>query len=222
MFTIKIKGDHTPKDIEMVRLKFVFYRTGYSRITKAICISGLYKDWDQKKQCFTGNTVETNSKNYLLRKLILKYLKIAERWECEEKDWSPIQLSHYYDDSQKYRDRLISVSSTIDRIIEYFEQRKRVKNGITISSSNTARGYRFLKRSLEKFTKLKYHKDFSRYQFRDITEKFILNFGVFVQEQGAKKGNNGGIYAKLKYLHATFTYAKKHDVYGVNLSVSTP
>lgn len=219
MFTINIKGDRSSKSIEMVRLKLVFYRTGYSRITKAICISGLYEDWDQKKQCFTGNTGEANSKNNLLRKLILKYLKIAERWESEERDWLPVELSHHYDDKQKYKDRLASVSIIIDRIIDYFEHRKRVKNGVTISSSNTARGYRFLKKSLEKFTKLRYRKEFSRYLFRDITEKFIMDFDIFVQKQGAKKGNNGGIYAKLKYLHATFTYAKKRDVYGVNLSV---
>ncbi|MFV0417402.1 MAG: tyrosine-type recombinase/integrase [Dysgonomonas sp.] len=222
MFTISIKGEHTPKSIEMVRLKLVFYRTGYSRVTKAICISGLYKDWDQKMQCFIGNTAEINSKNHLLRKLILKYLKIAERWEYGEKDWSPIELSHYYDEDQKYKDRFVSVSSTIDHIVNYFEHRKRVKNGITISSSNTAKGYRFLKKSLEKFTKLKYRKEFSRYLFRDITEKFVLDFGVFVQQQGAKKGNNGGIYVKLKYLHATFTYAKKYNIYGANLSVFEP
>ena len=116
----------------------------------------------------------------------------------------------------------MSVSSTIDRIVYYFEHRKRVKNGVTISSSSNARGYKFLKKSLEKFTKLKYRKEFSRYLFRDITEKFVLDFGVFVQQQGAKKGNNGGIYAKLKYLHATFTYAKKYNIYGVNLSVFEP
>ncbi len=150
MFSIRLKGDRTPKDIEMVRLKLVFYRTSYSRITKTICISGLYKDWDQKGQCFIGNTAEISSKNHLLRKTILKYLKIAERWECEEKDWSPAELSHYYDDNQKYKDRQVSVSAILDRIVNYFEHRKRVKNGITISSSNTARGYRFLKRSLEK------------------------------------------------------------------------
>lgn len=222
MFTIRIKGDRIPKDIEMTRLKLVFYRTGYSRITKTICISGLYNDWDQKRQCFVGNTAEINSKNHLLRKTILKYLKIAERWECEGKDWSPVELSHYYDDNPKYKDRLVSVSSVLDRIVDYFEHRKRVKNGITLSSVGTAKGYRLLKKSLEKFTKLKYRKEFSRYLFRDISEKFVLDFGVYIQQQGAKKGNNGGIYAKLKYLHATFTYAKKYNVYGVNLTVFEP
>ncbi|MDR1504843.1 MAG: phage integrase SAM-like domain-containing protein [Prevotella sp.] len=222
MFTIRIKGERSPKDIEMVRLKLVFYRTGYSRITKTICISGLYKDWDQKKQCFVRNTAEINSKNHLLRKTILKYLKIAERWECENKDWSPVELSHYYDIDQWSKDRLAGVSSVIDRIIHYFEHRKRVKNGVTISSANTAKGYKLLKKSLEDFTQLKYRKEFSRYLFRDITEKFVLDFGVYIQQRGAKKGNNGGIYAKLKYLHATFTYAKRNQVYGVNLSVFDP
>lgn len=110
----------------------------------------------------------------------------------------------------------------IDRIIHYFEHRKRVKNGVTISSVNTAKGYKLLKKSLEDFTRLKYRKEFSRYLFRDITEKFVLDFGVYIQQRGAKKGNNGGIYAKLKYLHATFTYAKRNHVYGVNLSVFDP
>ncbi|WP_029903477.1 phage integrase SAM-like domain-containing protein [Prevotella sp. 10(H)] len=222
MFTIRIKGERSPKDIQMVRLKIVFYRTGYSRITKAICISGLYKDWNQKKQCFAGNTTEINSKNHLLRKIILKYLKVAERWEFQGKEWTPLELSHYYDEHRKYKDRFTTVSSMLDHIIDYFMNRKRVKNGITLSSANTAKGYKILKRSLESFTRLKYRKEFSKFLFRDINEKFITEYGVYVQQQGAKKGNNGGVYAKLKYLRATFTYARKKGIYGVDISAFDP
>lgn len=222
MFTIRIKGDRTPKDIEIVRLYLVFYRSGYSRITKAICISGLYKDWDSSNQRFKESNSDNKSKNYLLQKLKLKYLKIAERWEFEGKKWSPLELSHYYDENNKYKDRLANVSSVLDRIVYYFMNRKRVKNGFTITSANNAKGYKILKKSLENFTRYKYRKEFSGYMFRDITERFILDYGAYVQKQGAKKGNNGGLYSKLKYLHATFTYAKKYDVYGVNLSVFDP
>jgi len=222
MFTIRIKGERSPKDIEMVRLKLVFYRNGYSRITKTVCISGFYEGWDQKKQCFTGDIAEVKTKNHLLRKTILKYLKIAERWEYQGKEWSPLELSHYYDEDRKYKDRLATVSSVLDSIIDYFMNRKRVKNGIIISSANTAKGYKILKRSLENFTRCKYRKEFYRYLFRDINEKFITEYGVYLQQQGAKKGNNGGVYAKLKYLRATFTYARKKGVYGIDTSAFDP
>lgn len=222
MFTIRIKGARAPKDIEIVRLYLVFYRSGYKRITKSICVSGLYKDWDSPNQRFIENSGDNKSKNYLLQKIKLKYLKIAEKWEYQGKEWAPIELSHYYDQDKKYLDKLATVSSVLDRVITYFMNRKRVKNGITISSANNAKGYKILKKSLENFTCLKYRKKFSNYLFRDITEKFILDYGVYIQQQGAKKGNNGGLYAKLKYLHATLTFAKKHRVYGVNLFAFDP
>jgi len=184
MFTIRIKGDRTPKDIEIARLYLVFYRSGYSRITKLICVSGLYKDWDSVNQRFVENNSDNKSKNYLLQKIKLKYLKIAERWEYEGKEWSPLELSHYYDENKRDKDRLASVSSVLDRIVDYFMNRKRVKNGFTISSANTAKGYKFLKKSLENFTRHKYRKEFSKYLFRDITEKFVLDYSVYIQQQG--------------------------------------
>lgn len=54
---------------------------------------------------------------------------------------------------------------TCDCIVDYFEHRKWVKNRVTFSNSHIARGYRFLKKSLEKFAKLKYRKEFSLYLF---------------------------------------------------------
>lgn len=222
MFTIRIKGERTPKDIEIVRLYLIFYRSGYKRITKSICVSGLYKDWDSSNQRFIENSGDNKSKNYLLQGIKLKYLKIAEKWECQGKEWSPIELSHYYDEDKKYLDRFATVSCVLDRIIIYFMNRKRVKNGITISSASNAKCYKILKKSLEDFVRLKYRKKFCNYLFRDITEKFILDFGVYIQQQGAKNGNNGGLYAKLKYLRATFTFAKKYGIYGVNLYVFDP
>lgn len=222
MFTIRIKGDRTSKDIEIVRLYLIFYRSGYIRITKLICVSGLYKDWDSENQRFIENSSDNKSKNHLLQKIKLKYLKIAERWEYEGKEWSPIELSHYYDEENRYKNKFSSVSSVLDRIIDHFMNRKRVKNGVTITSTNNAKGYKILKKSLENFTRHNYRKEFSKYMFRDITEKFVLDYSVYVQQQGAKKGNNGGVYSKLKYLHATCTYAIKNKVHGVDLLVFEP
>lgn len=49
---------------------------------------------------FKEDRAGNKSKNHLLRKIILKYLKIAERWESLGKEWSPIELSHYYDEKK--------------------------------------------------------------------------------------------------------------------------
>lgn len=147
MYTIRIKGDRTLKNIEIISLYLVFYRTGYGRITKSIRVFGLYEDWDHKKQRFKENCPNNKARNHSLQKILLEYLKIADRWESIGKEWSPIELSHYYDEEQRYLDRYASVSTVMNRIIYYFEHRTRVKNGITITSTNTnnAKGYRICK-----------------------------------------------------------------------------
>ena len=47
MFTVNIKGKRDPKNINFVKLEMVFYKRGYTRVTKVINIKGLYSDWDQ-------------------------------------------------------------------------------------------------------------------------------------------------------------------------------
>lgn len=49
MYTIRIKGDRTRRDTEIISLYLVFYRTGYGRKTKSIRVFELYNDWDQEK-----------------------------------------------------------------------------------------------------------------------------------------------------------------------------
>jgi hypothetical protein len=217
MYSIRIKGTRNPNQIEMVKLSLVFYRTNYTRVGKVLNNSGLYKDWDSKKQHFKGNTPEIKKKNNLLQKEILKYLKVAEQWEYNDKEWNPIELSHYYDKNKNGISKCTNVSKVLDMIIDTFIHQERVKNGVTISSANNAKGYKYLMHSLEKFTRSKYHREFSQYLFHDINEQFILNFAVFIQQQGIKNNTNGGVYAKLKYLHATFTYAQKKAIPGVNM-----
>lgn len=101
MFTVNIKGKRDPKNINFVKLEMVFYKRGYTRVTKVINIKGLYSDWDQKSQLFVGK--ESSEKNKFLQQQKLKYLKVGERWDAQGKDWIPVELSHYYDTDPNYR-----------------------------------------------------------------------------------------------------------------------
>ena len=82
MFSIIIKGERNLRDIELVKLTMVFYKTGYPRVPRVLYITGPYSDWQKDKQCFVPNSAENISKNSLLQKEKLKYLRIAEKWEC--------------------------------------------------------------------------------------------------------------------------------------------
>ena len=220
MFTVNIKGRRDSKNIELVKLDLIFYKRGYARVSKVLRITGLYREWDRKSQSFIGT--DAAEKNKLLRQEKLRYLKIAEKWEYQGKDWIPVELSHYYDDDPRVRNRYITVSETIDTMAERTAARKRYKNGLILTSEPTARKDRYLKTSLERFTRSKYHRDFSKYRFRDITEQFLLDYTLWTQVYGGKKGNNGGIREKLRKLRAVCLYAKETGVYNVNPNAFRP
>lgn len=222
MFTVNIKGQRDPNEIEWIKLELIFYRTGYNRVPKRLYIKGLYKDWDKKAQKFKESSKENLDKNKLLQKEKLKYLKIGERWETEGKEWSPVELSHYYDAKDRKNNSYLSVSQMIDRIYEKFIHQERSINGNILVSLGTAEQYNYLKRSLEKFTQAKYHRVFSKYMFRDITEQFLRDYILYEQARGHKNKNNGGVVQKLKKLHAVCIEAKKIGVYNVNLSAFYP
>ena len=101
---------------------------------------------------------------------------------------------------------------------EKFAERKRYKNERVLKSESTARQYRYLKSSLECFTRSKYRRDFSKYRFRDITEKFLLDYTLWTQIRGGMQGNNGGIREKLQKLRAVCIHAKETGVYKVDLN----
>lgn len=174
MFTVNIRGQRDTKNIEFVKLEMVFYKRGYACVTKVLFITGLYRNWDNKNQTFSIKDKESSDKNRQLREEKLKYLKVAERWESQGKDWVPVELSHFYDNDTKYRNRYIEVSQVIDVLAEKFATQQRYKNGRVLKSEPNARKYSYLKDSLEKFTRSKYRRDFSQYRFRDITEIFLL------------------------------------------------
>lgn len=219
MFTINIKGHRNPKNIGMVKLQMIFYKKGYPRVSKVLCISGLFSEWNQKEQRFEEVSSYNNTKNKLLQKEYFKYLKIAERWESDCKNWIPVELSHYYDKDKESRDQYISVSQMLDEMFRKISSRQRFKNGMMLNSISSARKYLYLKSHLEQFTRKKYRREFSKYHFRDINETFIHDFIQHSKKEGAKNGNRGGANEKLKKLYATFLYAKHLGVHNVNMSV---
>lgn len=78
--------------------------------------------------------------------------------------------------------------------------------------------YRYLNTSLKQFTQSKYHRDFTKYRFRDLTEKFLQDFVVWIQVRAAKSGNSGDVSGKLQKLKTVCLYAKEQGVYNVNLN----
>ena len=84
MFTINVRGKENPKSLGQVKLELVFFKTGYPRVTKVINISGPLKDWDAKKQHFSGRGAETTERNKRLLEIKARYQKVAEEWESED------------------------------------------------------------------------------------------------------------------------------------------
>ena len=198
------------------KLEMVFYKRGYTRVTKVINIKGLYSDWDQKSQLFVGK--ESSEKNKFLQQQKLKYLKVGERWDAQGKDWIPVELSHYYDTDPNYRNKYIPILDVIEELATKFDNQERYKNSRVLKSLSTSRKYRYLNTSLQEFTRSKYHRDFTKYRFRDLTEKFLQDFVVWIQVRAAKRGNTGDVSGKLRKLKAVCLYAKEQGVYNVNLN----
>ena len=222
MFSIIIKGARDNRNVDFVKLTMIFYKKGYARVKKVIRITGLYADWIPKSQCFRKDKPEYQAKNRLLMKERFKYLKVAEKWECENKNWIPVELSHYFDEQKHIRDRYVTVSEMIDKVVERFKTQERFKNGRMFTSERSAEKYVYMKKSLAKFTRTQYKMDFSKLQFRDIDARFLNAYILNEQQAGHKKGNRGGIQNKIKTLHAVCATAKDEGVYGVRLSVFIP
>ncbi len=106
----------------------VLFQTGYNRVPKMLEITGLYKEWDQKQQCFNLSNLDNIERNKEFLEIKKKYMKVAKEWEDEGRLWSSIQWSYSYD-SQKavtkevkpipiLKVKVISVSKCFDIIIE--------------------------------------------------------------------------------------------------------
>ena len=219
MFSINIKGKANPKDTQMVKLEMIIFKTGYARVTKVLQISGPIKDWDNQSQSFKGNSSALISKNKILFDLKNQYQKVAEDWEYEGRAWSPVELSHCFDEVQTRKEEVksLSVVQMIDLLIDKFTNKERYKNGKIITSVNNARTYIEIKGSLSRFTQEEYNRGFSSYFFKDITERFLLDYTLYIQKIGIQNGNKGGLTQKLRRLRAICRYAEKMGIYGVDM-----
>lgn len=221
MFTINIKGKSNPKDKNLVKLEMVLFKTGSPRVTKVLNITGKLKEWDNQSQSFQSKTSESFKKNKSLSDLRLQYQNIAEEWEAEGRNWSPVEWTRFFNEETEKQEecKVVTVSQMIDRLIERFTNQQRFKNGKIITSQSNARDYKFLKSSLTAFTKEKYNKAFSSYFFREITEKFLLDYALYLQIRGSQKGNKGAVVGRLKKFYAVFNHAEKEDMPGVSTKV---
>lgn len=222
MFAIRIKGFRNPRNPELVRLKMIFYKFGYARVERSLCISGLYSEWSHRTQRFAELNPENADKNKLLCGELIRYLSIAEKWEAKNPNWIPAELADCFDNRENIRSRYTTVAGMIQKIAERYKLRERSKNGIVYTSLNTAKLYLHLLHSLQRFARSKYHRDFAKYRFGEITEKFLLDFCVHEQQQGVQNGNRGGIQNKLRMLYAVCAAAKREGIYGVDLEVFFP
>lgn len=219
MYTINIRGKQNPKDLKMVKLEMIFFKTGYARVPKVLNVTGLLKDWDSKSQSFKPGSAEATTKNKLLFDLKTKYLGVADKWEVEGRVWAPVELSHCFDEvkSSQPEVKVKSVQQMIDSLEMRFRTKKRIKNNQIVDSTANARHYVAIRKVLQDFTKEKYGRAFSSYYFSDITEQFLLDFAFWIKETGIKNGNKGGLPGKLRRLRAICNYAHKEGMYGVNM-----
>ena len=219
MYTINIRGRQNPKDQKMVKLEMIFFKTGYARVPKVLNVTGLLKDWDVKSQSFRVGSAEATTKNKLLFDLRTKYLHMADTWEAEERNWSPVQLAHCFDEIKTVQSevKVKSVQQMFEFLMEKFRDKKKIKNGQIVDSTNNAQHYVYLLHVMQQFTKEKYNRSFSSYFFSDITEQFLLDFSFWIKAQGIKNGNKAGLTNKLRRLRAVCNYAKKQEMYGVNM-----
>lgn len=224
MFSIKVKARPIKGRSKEVRLELVFFKTGFPRVPKVFNIIGEAKRWDSASQLFKGNDSLTAQKNELILKEKKKYLDVAELWESEKINWTPKMWSHCFDveaEAKSNDSPTVSVVEVIDSMILLFKTKRRVKNGVVVTSSNNAENYLWMKRAFMEFTLRKYSKKFSSFYFHHITEKFLSDFVNYTLRRAKLKNANsqGGLPHKLGLLRAVFRYAYKRNMYGVNLGV---
>lgn len=221
MFTINIKGKPNPKDLKLVKLEMIFFKTGYNRATKIIEITGPVDEWDDKSQSFKINNNASITRNSRLFELKNQYHKIAEDWNHENRLWSPVELSRYLDKVEKRQTEVksISVIQMFDSLIDVFTKRERYKNGMVVTSYTNARAYLNAKSAFIKFTQQQYGKSFSTYYFADINAKFLHDFVFYTKGLALKNSTNSGLAVKLRILRAVCNYAKKRGTYGIDTTI---
>jgi len=227
MFSINYKGTRHSKNERLVKIEVVFYRSGYSRVTKTLKeITGLFKDWDERTQSFIAKNEENQKKNKFLFEMKEQYTQVANEWEAEGREWSPVEWKYCFSGIRKIKkandSKAKSVSQMIDYLIEKFSEKERLKNGKYVTSSSNVKEYEILKRLLTDFTKKKYDLGFNKFYFADIDERFLSDFVLYLQRRGKKMGNRGGVKHRLRKLKAICNYGIKMGIPGANIEIFEP
>lgn len=224
MFTINFKGSPNPKNNKLVKIEVVFYRSGYSRVTKSLKdVTGYLKDWDDATQSFKLKDDEHQKKNKILFEIKEQYERVAVEWESKGIDWTPVQWKYCFSvlnkSNKTSETKMKSLSQMLDYLIEKFNQKERIKNGEIVKSSSNVKEYGILKRVLSEFTTKKYKMALNRIYLADIDEKFLTDFIQFLQQRGKKKGNNGAVSHRVRKLRAVCNYGIKLGVPGADIRI---
>ncbi len=173
MFSVNIKGKKNPKLPHFVKLEAIFFKTGYARVSKVISITGPLEQWDDESQQFTSKSVSSNELNKRILEFNTKYLKVAEEWEEEGKQWAPVQWSHCFDteETKNNKSKVLPVQQVLEIIIAEKYGTERIKNGQVLTSFNTAKNYKDLLARLIEFVKHKYARSFSNFYTTRVLSK---------------------------------------------------
>lgn len=221
-YSIKIVAKASKKATKTTaNLKLVIFKTGCDRVIKSLRRSVELKDWDKNKERLKSSSTQADVLNLYLNATEKKLYDQIYLWETNSVDWTPEQLVSILDSKsdKPQQTKAVTVVAFIDKQIDFFKTKERIKNGEKTTGSSNWENYQWLKNSLFEFTKFKYKKDFSSYAFNDITESFLRYYSIYIQEKGIKNNNKGGLKHKLTCLKAIFHLAQKGKTLGIDLSI---
>ena len=222
MFTLTLKGKPDKNRPYFVKITMIIYRPGYNRVPKVLSITGPYKNWDQSQQRFKPKTENAEDNNALLSSILNKYYQVGNMWNEQKVIWTPKELSHYYDKPRELMQRE-TVIPTVEQVykqwIQEIRNTKKMKNGHEVSCEPYAHANERILEFLTRFVREKYDRSFSNLQFTDITEQFLKDYVFFIESEGAKRGNRGGLRGKLHSLYQVVKKASKKNIPGADLDV---
>ena len=222
MHSITIVADPLKKATgQTAKLKLVVYKTGYNRAIRSLRYSVELNEWDKNKERSKKSGTIAVALNSFLDGTTKKLSDQILLWETSGIDWDPKQLVSTLDSKpdKPQQTKAVTVVAFIDRQIDFFKTKERIKNGEKTTGSSNWENYQWLKNSLLEFTQSKYKKDFCTYAFKDITESFLRSYSIYIQEKGLKNNNKGGLKHKLTCLKAISKVALKEKVSGIDLSI---
>ncbi len=219
---VYLTGKPDPNRPDMAKITMIFYKPGFNRVPKVLKVTGPYKNWDERTRRFRPKTQDAAANNAALASQISRYQALASTWDEQGVRWTPKDLSHYFD---KPREMVLreTVIPTVEQVylawISDKRSNQKLKNGHEVPSDSYADAGMSRMKQCARFVREKYDRSFSNLQFTDITEKFLLDYVFYIETEGAKKGNKGGLREKLHSLYQVVKKAEKKNIPGADLDV---